>query len=416
MKFEFDETIDQRARLKVVGVGGAGGNAVNRMIEAGLDGVDFISVNTDAQDLEDSKAKTKIQIGKELTRGLGAGGKNTVGQNALLADTHGLEQAIGNADMVFITAGMGGGTGTGASPLIAKIAKNQNCLTVGIVTMPFDFEGKNRKEQAEKGLMELKENVDTLIAIPNQRLINIVDRNTGLREAFRTADSILYQATKGISDLINNHGLMNLDFADVRSIMKDKGDAIMGTGVATGEERAILAAQQAISSPLLNDRSIKGATGILINITGGKDLKLIEYDEACRIITEEAGTDADIIVGAVEDVKLEDEIMITVIATGFNPKNIKQDKIDDIIIEEQESEKSISNLPFEVPKDKQLDIIEMDNIEQNIISSEENKLNTELISGKVKSKESKVTFYNKKYKDHEQLGIPAFLRNATKKN
>jgi len=317
MKFEFDETIDQRAKIKVIGVGGGGGNAVNRMIESGIEGVDFISVNTDAQDLEDSKAKTKIQIGKELTRGLGAGGKNQVGEEAVVESQPAIVNAVKGSDMVFITAGMGGGTGTGAAPMIAKIAKEHGCLTVAIVTMPFDFEGKKRRERAEEGVLELKRNVDTLIVIPNQKLIKIVDRSTGLREAFRTADSILYQATRGISDLINNQGLMNLDFADIESIMKDKGDAIMGTGVATGESRASMAAQLAISSPLLDDRRIRGASGILINISGGADLSLLEYDEACKIITNEAGTDADIIVGAVEDKRFENEIVITVIATGF---------------------------------------------------------------------------------------------------
>jgi len=339
MKFEFDETLDQRAKIKVIGVGGGGGNAVNRMIESGIDGVDFISVNTDAQDLEDSKAKTKIQIGKQLTRGLGAGGKNKIGEEAARENEPAIVNAVKDADMVFITAGMGGGTGTGAAPKIAKIAKDNDCLTVAVVTMPFDFEGKKRQDRAEEGVTALKKNVDTLIVIPNQKLIKIVDRRTGLREAFRTADSILYQATKGISDLINNQGLMNLDFADIESIMKDKGDAIMGTGVATGESRASMAAQLAISSPLLDNRSIRGASGILINISGGKDLSLLEYDEACKIITNEAGSDADIIVGAVEDKRFENEIVITVIATGF--PNGDKDSDDEL------------RLTLETPQDKE---------------------------------------------------------------
>ncbi|MFP4547167.1 MAG: cell division protein FtsZ [Fidelibacterota bacterium] len=345
MKFEFDETLDQRAKIKVIGVGGGGGNAVNRMIESGIDGVDFISVNTDAQDLEDSKAKTKIQIGKQLTRGLGAGGKNKVGEDAAKENEPAIVNAVKDADMVFITAGMGGGTGTGAAPKIAKIAKDNDCLTVAVVTMPFDFEGKKRRDRAEEGVTELKKNVDTLIVIPNQKLIKIVDRSTGLREAFRTADSILYQATKGISDLINNQGLMNLDFADIESIMKDKGDAIMGTGVATGESRASMAAQLAISSPLLDNRSICGASGILINISGGKDLSLLEYDEACKIITNEAGTDADIIVGAVEDKRFENEIVITVIATGFPNGDKDSDDELELVVEkkqDQSPEKNVS--------------------------------------------------------------------------
>ncbi|MBN2280631.1 MAG: cell division protein FtsZ [Candidatus Marinimicrobia bacterium] len=350
MKFEFDETIDQRARIKVIGVGGGGGNAINRMIESGIDRVDFISVNTDAQDLEDSKAKTRIQIGKQLTRGLGAGGKNHVGEKAAEESQPAIVNAVKDADMVFITAGMGGGTGTGAAPKIAKIAKDNGCLTVAIVTMPFDFEGKKRRERAELGVRELKKNVDTLIVVPNQKLLKIVDRETGLKEAFRTADSILYQATKGISDLINNQGLMNLDFADIVSIMKDKGDAIMGTGVATGDSRASLAAQLAISSPLLDEKSIRGATGILINISGGPDVSLLEYDEACKIITDEAGSDADIIVGAIEDERFKDEIVITVIATGFPDEN--NHKADaELLIENHEFEEDTNDPIFTILKD-----------------------------------------------------------------
>ncbi len=317
MLFEFDDLANQQAKLKVIGVGGGGGNAINRMIESGLTGVDFIAVNTDAQDLDNNLAPTKIQIGKDLTRGLGAGAVKEVGKMAIEADRQSAANAINGADMIFITAGMGGGTGTGASPLIAKLAKEQGCLTVGIVTKPFHFEGPKRMQRADEGICELRDNVDTLITIPNQRLLSIVDRKTSIRQAFQTADSVLYQATKGISDLINRHGIINLDFADVKTIMKNMGDAIMGTGLATGEERAVLAAQQAISSPLLNDMNIRGANGLLINITGGVDLNLFEVDEACKIITEEAGNDADIIIGAVIDENLTDEIMITVIATGF---------------------------------------------------------------------------------------------------
>ncbi|MGC9363391.1 MAG: cell division protein FtsZ [Fidelibacterota bacterium] len=317
MLFEFDDLANQHAKLKVIGVGGGGGNAINRMIESGLTGVDFIAVNTDAQDLDNNLAPTKIQIGKDLTRGLGAGAVKEVGKMAMEADRQPVSNTLNGADMVFITAGMGGGTGTGASPLIAKLAKEQGCLTVGIVTRPFHFEGPKRMQRAEEGIRELRENVDTLITIPNQRLLSIVDRKTSIRQAFQTADSVLYQATKGISDLINRHGIINLDFADVKTIMKNMGDAIMGTGLATGDERAVLAAQQAISSPLLNDMNISGANGLLINVTGGEDLNLFEVDEACKIITEEAGSDADIIIGAVIDENLTDEIMITVIATGF---------------------------------------------------------------------------------------------------
>jgi len=320
MLFEFDDLANQKAKLKVLGIGGGGGNAINRMIESGLSGVDFIAVNTDAQDLDRNLAPTKVQVGKELTRGLGAGALEDIGKQAIEADQQPVFNSINHSDMVFITAGMGGGTGTGAAPVIAKIAREQGCLTIAIVTKPFFFEGPKRMERAEKGIAELRKNVDTLIVIPNQRLLAIVDRKTSVREAFKTADSILYQATKGISDLINHHGIINLDFADVKTIMKNQGDAIMGTGLAAGEERAALAAQQAISSPLLDDMSIRGANGLLINITGGESMKLYEVDEACGIITEEAGQDANIIFGAVVDENMQDEIMITVIATGFGKK------------------------------------------------------------------------------------------------
>ncbi|MCG2715062.1 MAG: cell division protein FtsZ [Candidatus Marinimicrobia bacterium] len=332
MLFEFDDLANQQAKLKVIGVGGGGGNAINRMIESGLIGVDFIAINTDAQDLDNNLSPTKIQIGKDLTRGLGAGAVKEIGKMAIEADRQPTVNSINGADMVFITAGMGGGTGTGASPLIAKLAKDQGCLTVGIITKPFHFEGPKRMQRAEEGIRELRDNVDTLIVIPNQRLLSIVDRKTSIRQAFQTADSVLYQATKGISDLINRHGIINLDFADIKTIMKNKGDAIMGTGLATGEERAVLAAQQAISSPLLNDMNIRGANGLLINVTGGEDLNLFEVDEACKIITEEAGSDADIIIGAVIDEKMSDKIMITVIATGFGNNNRSTYRNSDSII------------------------------------------------------------------------------------
>ncbi|MCK4688961.1 MAG: cell division protein FtsZ [Candidatus Marinimicrobia bacterium] len=358
MLFEFDDLANQSAKLKVIGVGGGGGNAINRMIESSLSGVDFIAINTDAQDLDNNKAPTKIQIGKELTRGLGAGAITEIGRKAMEADSQSTFNAINYSDMVFITAGMGGGTGTGASPLIAKIAREQGSLTVGIVTKPFYFEGPKRMKRAEQGIRELKENVDTLIVIPNQRLLGIVDRKTKIREAFKIADSVLYQATKGISDLINHHGIINLDFADIKTIMKDMGEAIMGTGLASGEERAVLAAQQAISSPLLDDMSIKGANGLLINITGSEDMNLFEVDEACQIITEEAGKEADIIFGAVIDENLTDEIMITVIATGFGSKpNSRNEKINSMKIptnqEEFEAQKiALDYFPENISEDK----------------------------------------------------------------
>ena len=315
MLFEFDSLNEQKAKLKVVGVGGAGGNAVTRMITSGMQGVDFIAINTDAQDLDNNPSEHKIQVGKNLTKGLGAGANSNVGKEAVEADREAITTLLEGADMVFITAGMGGGTGTGAAPV--------GVLTVGIVTLPFSFEGPKRMNRALEGMAEMKKACDTLIAIPNQKLMSIVDKSTTLPEAFQMADTILHQAAKGISDLINVQGVINLDFADVETIMKNMGEAIMGTGVASGEERAVLAAQQAISSPLLDDASIKGAQGVLVNITGGSDLTLMEANEATNIIFEEAGPSANIIFGAVIDPELEDEIRVTVIATGFNiPKAV----------------------------------------------------------------------------------------------
>lgn len=325
MLFEFDPLAEQKAKLKVVGVGGAGGNAINRMISTNMEGVDFIVINTDAQDLENNAAEQKIQIGSTLTKGLGAGARSTIGLEAMETDREAVQTLLEGADMVFITAGMGGGTGTGAAPVIAQIAREMDILTVGIVTLPFNFEGPKRMNRGLAGISEMRKTCDTLLIIPNQKLMSIVDKNTTLTAAFHLADSILNQAAKGISDLINVHGMINLDFADVETIMKNMGEAIMGTGVATGEERAVLSAQQAIASPLLDNASISGAQGILVNITGGKDLTLHEVDEATSIIFEEAGNDANIIFGAVIDPKLEEEIQVTVIATGFNNHKYRED-------------------------------------------------------------------------------------------
>ncbi|MBT6865749.1 MAG: cell division protein FtsZ, partial [Candidatus Marinimicrobia bacterium] len=298
--------------------GGAGGNAVTRMITSGMQGVDFIAINTDAQDLDNNPSEQKIQVGKNLTKGLGAGANSNVGKEAVEADREAITTMLDGADMVFITAGLGGGTGTGAAPVIAQISRELGVLTVGIVTLPFKFEGPKRMNRALEGMAEMKKACDTVIAIPNQKLMSIVDKSTTLPEAFQMADTILHQAAKGISDLINVQGVINLDFADVETIMKNMGEAIMGTGVASGEERATLAAQQAISSPLLDDATIKGAQGVLVNITGGNDLTLMEANEATSIIFEEAGASANIIFGAVIDPSLNDEIRVTVIATGFN--------------------------------------------------------------------------------------------------
>ena len=329
MLFEFDPLAEQKAKLKVIGVGGAGGNAINRMISSNMEGVDFIVINTDAQDLENNAAEQKVQIGKNLTKGLGAGAQSNIGLEAMETDRGAVQSLLEGADMVFITAGMGGGTGTGAAPVVAQIAKELDILTVGIVTLPFNFEGPKRMNRGLKGISDMRKACDTLLIIPNQKLMSIVDKSTTVLEAFHLADSILNQAAKGISDLINVHGMINLDFADVETIMKNMGEAIMGTGLASGEERAVLAAQQAIASPLLDNASISGAQGVLVNITGGKGLTLHEVDEATSIIFEEAGNDANIIFGAVIDPNLDDEIQVTVIATGFNNHKLR-DNIEEV--------------------------------------------------------------------------------------
>ncbi|NOZ56041.1 MAG: cell division protein FtsZ [Calditrichaeota bacterium] len=317
LRLSFDDKGVPPARMKVVGVGGAGSNAVNRMIEAGLTGVDFVAINTDLQALSTSKAPVRIQIGRNTTKGLGAGADPEVGRKSIEEDKEAVVNALQDADMIFVTAGMGGGTGTGASPIVAEVAKDLGALTVAIVTKPFLFEGPKRMQRAEEGLEELKEYVDTLITIPNQRLLQIVDRKTPLNEAFRLADDVLLQATRGISDLISVPGLINLDFADVRTVMAEMGDALMGSAVASGENRATEATQKALNSPLLEEVSIAGALGVLVNITGGPDLSLHEVNDATTMVFEAAGPDANIIFGAVIDEKMTDQVRVTVIATGF---------------------------------------------------------------------------------------------------
>ncbi|MDR7422494.1 MAG: cell division protein FtsZ [Armatimonadota bacterium] len=305
------------AAIKVVGVGGGGSNAVNRMISAGLRGVEYIAVNTDAQALALSSADKKIHIGAKVTKGLGAGGDPAVGRQAAEESRDELADAVAGADMVFITAGMGGGTGTGGAPVIAELARDHGALTIGVVTRPFSFEGKRRAQSAEDGVRTLKQKVNTLITIPNDRLLQIIDRQATVIEAFRTADDVLRQGVQGVSDLITIPGLINLDFADVRTIMAEAGSALIGIGVASGEERATRAAQAAINSPLL-ETSMQGARGVLINVTGGTDLGLLEVSEAAQIVREAADAEANIIFGAVIDEKTRDEIRITVIATGFD--------------------------------------------------------------------------------------------------
>ena len=328
MIFEFEEAGAQNARMKVVGVGGGGGNAVNRMIDEDLEGVDFISVNTDAQALKMSKAPVKVQIGKKLTRGLGAGARPEIGRQAIEETREEMRRFLEGADLVFVTAGMGGGTGTGAAPVIAEIARDMGALVIAIVTKPFAFEGKKRQRQAEHGLSELKRAADTVIVVPNERLLSVVGKGTTFRDALKTADEVLLHATQGISALIHVTGEVNVDFADVRTVMANRGPALMGTGSGRGENRAAQAAQEAISSPLLDEVSIHGAAGVLINITGGMDLAIDEVTAIASIIQEAAGDDAEIIFGAVHDPELDGEVRVTVIATGLaQAEELVQDNI-----------------------------------------------------------------------------------------
>ena len=390
MLFEFDSLSEQKANLKVVGVGGAGGNAVNRMITSGMAGVDFIAINTDAQDLENNPAEHKIQIGKNLTKGLGAGANSNVGRNAAEADSEVIHNLLEGADMAFITSGMGGGTGTGAAPMIAQISRELGILTVGIVTLPFKFEGPKRYNRALEGITEMKKSCDTLIAIPNQKLLSVVDKSTTLPEAFEMADGILHQAAKGISDLINVHGMINLDFADVETIMKNMGGAIMGTGTAQGDERATLAAQQAISSPLLDNASIAGAQGVLVNITGGENITLHEIDEATSIILEEAGESANIIVGAVIDKNMTEDIQVTVISTGFNTleKTVKTVEKVEKTVPTSELQ-NLVNKPLHVQKVTKSDSKDEQEKQERLFFDD--------------TKESQTIFENR-------LEVPAFLR------
>ncbi|MAT39804.1 MAG: cell division protein FtsZ [Ectothiorhodospiraceae bacterium] len=321
MAIVFDSTLDQRASIRVVGVGGGGGNSVEDMIARGINNVDFIVVNTDVQALERSNAQYKVQAGKNLTRGLGAGADPSVGYRAVEEDKEEIAASLSGSDMVFVTAGMGGGTGTGGAPVVANIAKGTGSLVVGIVTKPFHFEGRRRMAQAEEGIEELRKHVDTLIVIPNQKLLSLVDKNTPVTDAFGIANQVLFNATRGIAEIITVPGLVNVDFADVRTTMRDMGDALMGSGIAKGDNRAVEAAHQAISSPLLDGVSIGGAQGVLINVTGSSELSMLEIDEASSIIIEAAGEDANVIFGAVVDETMEDEVMVTVIATGFNKRN-----------------------------------------------------------------------------------------------
>ena len=328
--FELEENVNIGANIKVVGVGGGGSNAVSTMIDSGMTGVEFIVANTDCQALNANKAPGKIQLGLELTKGLGAGANPDIGRRAAIESYNEVVEKLQGSDMVFVTAGMGGGTGTGGAPIVAKIARELGSLTIGVVTRPFVFEGKKRTKHADLGLQELKDNVDTLIVIPNQKLLAIAGEKMTLLDTFRRADDVLLEAVKGISDLINRRGLINLDFADVRTVMQGKGLALMGTGTAVGQNRAVEAATKAISSPLLDNIRIDGATGIIINVTGGPDLSLFEVNEASTLITQAAQEDADIIFGAVIDESMTEEIRVTVIATGFPDPDKRMLSVDTV--------------------------------------------------------------------------------------
>ena len=393
-----EKTTGLGAKIKVVGVGGGGTNAVATMISMGLTGVDFIAANTDSQALDAHPAQNRIQLGTELTKGLGAGANPEVGKKAALEDSSLISEMLHGADMVFITAGMGGGTGTGGAPVIANIAKEAGALTVGVVTKPFNFEGKKRKKNADKGIMELKDAVDTLICIPNQRLLYVANETTTMLDCFKKADEVLLQAVKGISDLINIRGLINLDFADVRTVMCNKGMALMGTGVASGENRAIEAARKAISSPLLEDVSINGATGIIINITGGPDLTLFEVNEASSLITEEANEDAEIIFGSVIDDNLKDEVRVTVIATGFNP--VVGDEVTDTI-----APVKVEAPPVEAPTMNLQEPSPNANLVPPAVQKREAPISADLKSARQLARE-----IGKRFFESEEYDIPTFLR------
>jgi cell division protein FtsZ len=347
---EFDENKNLAAKVKIIGIGGGGNNALNTMISYELTGVDFIAANTDAQALAANMAPNKLQLGENLTKGLGAGANPEVGRKAALEDVEKIREALKGADMVFITAGLGGGTGTGGGPVIAEVAREMGALTVAIVTKPFHFEGKKRMKQAEEGLANLKMTADALITIPNQRLLSISGKNMTLIEAFKKADEVLFHAAKGISDIIVGHGIINLDFADVRTIMAETGMALMGTGIASGDNRSVEAAQKAISSPLLEDISIEGARGLLINITGGGNMTLSEINEATTLIQKEAHEEANVIWGMVIDHAMKEEIRVTVIATGFGKKEEKKasqfKKVAPISFGLREQNRDFSNFTF----------------------------------------------------------------------
>jgi len=385
--FEFDETIEQSAVIKVVGVGGGGGNAVNTMVASGINKVDFIVANTDAQALRSSLAPVKVQLGGQLTKGLGAGANPNVGRDAALEDREKLADLLKGADMIFIAAGMGGGTGTGAAPVIAEVAREVGALTVGIVTKPFSREGKLRQHKADEGVRALKEHVDSLIIIPNDRLISIAPRSLGILDAFKPSDDVLRQAVQGISDLITTSGFINVDFADVKSIMSERGMAMMGIGIANGENRAVEAATKAISSPLLEDIDVSGARGVLVNITGSSSMTMDDFDAVNKTIHEKVHEDANIIVGVVIDESLGETIKVTAIVTGFGDR-----------FEMQDRGRGFAPIGVAVPK------------QQNVINIE----TPTFIRDRQKSEGARPTRHvgTISFEDEDQYDIPTFLRKS----
>lgn len=401
--FEIVEQENLKARIKVIGIGGGGGNAVNTMIGSRFTGVDFIVANTDAQSLEASRAPVKIQLGETVTKGLGAGANPEIGRRAAQENEELITEYLAGSDMIFITAGMGGGTGTGGAPVVARVAREAGALTVGVVTKPFIFEGKKRMRQAEEGIEQLKRNVDTLIVIPNQRLLSIAAKTTTMLEAFHRADDVLLQAVRGISDLIITPGLINLDFADIRTVMAEMGLALMGAASAAGENRAIEAAQKAISSPLLEDISIQGARGVLINITGGPDLCLHEVNEAASMIQEEAHEDANIIFGSVIDDTMTDEIRITVIATGFGEDREERQPVP-TNVQSIASVQSLASAPLKNKKVVHLGTIVDDLDTPTWQRKKQGSDETETLTL------NKTTFEFKREKEEDEYDVPTFLR------
>lgn len=400
ISIEFADDAEMQARIKVVGVGGGGGNALNTMIHSGLEGVEFIAGNTDMQALEANLAPTKIQLGPALTKGLGAGANPDVGRKAALEDVQRVSEALEGADMVFITAGMGGGTGTGAAPIIAQVARDMGALTVGVVTKPFLFEGKRRSRNAEAGIEDLGASVDTIITIPNQKLLNLEEEDMSLLEAFRRADDVLVQAVRGISDLITHSGMINVDFADVKTIMSGMGRALMGTGYGKGDRRAIDAASMAINSPLLDEVSVEGATGILINFTAGPDVRLKEINEAASLVQQEAHEDANIIFGLVTDMDMGDVVKVTVIATGFDAEARPMEEVQP----QAAVRTSRPSIPVQVPSRRSVAPRESIRARRSSVAPEQVSIPEARVGGRA--------FGATALHDEAVLDIPAYLRRG----